>query len=106
MNEKELPQEHLDSIADFYSGRNRDESDRLMRALESWDYDRYRPLQSVDPELYELIVNQIGSRLEIDLGSASVRLGGRDRHIELTWNGEAEDLIDLVLEGAKLISDA
>ena len=104
MNEQRKPSHHLDSVADFYSGRSRDESDRLMRALENWDYDQYRPLSVVDPQLYASLCEQIGSQVEILVGRASVKVGGRHRHIELTWNGDAEDLIEVVLEGAKLVS--
>jgi hypothetical protein len=96
--------DRLDSIADFYEGA-RDESDRLMRALESWDYDQYRHLRLHDPELYRLICHQVGEEIEILLGKGSVRLGHHQRQIELTWNGDAEDLVDLVLEGARFVTD-
>jgi hypothetical protein len=62
-------------------------------------------LQARDPELYGLICIQVGSEIDILLGEGSVKVGRNDRHLVLTWNGDDEDLLDLVLEGAKLIAD-
>ncbi len=74
-----------------------------MGALENWDYDSYRPLRIQDPELYRLICAQLGFQIEILLGKVSVRLGRGHRQIEVTWNGDEEDLVDLVLEAARLV---
>ena len=75
----------------------------MQDALRTWDHNEYQPLQNRDPELYGLICNQLDFPIDILIGEGSVKLGRNDRHIVLTWNGDDEDLLDLVLEGAKLI---
>ncbi len=96
---------HFNSIADFYGADVTSKTDPLQNALQTWDHNEYVPLQSRDPELYGLICIQVGSDLDILIGDGSVKLGRNNRHITLTWNGDDEDLLDLVLEGAELISD-
>lgn len=103
-DEPETP-DSFNSIADFYSKDVTEQSDPLQHALRTWDHNEYVPLQSRDPELYGLICIQVGSEIDILLGEGSVKVGRNDRHIVLTWNGDDEDLLDLVLEGAKLIAD-
>jgi hypothetical protein len=94
----------FDSIADFYGQEVQKGSDPLQHALQTWDHNEYLPLRSRDPELYGLICNQVGSEIDILVGDGSVKLGTNNRYITLTWNGDDEDLFDLVLEGAALIS--
>lgn len=96
----------MDSIADLYHHRAREASDAMLRGLEIWDHDEYRPLKLTDPELYGLICRQLGFEADILLGNGTVKLGRRGRLIELTWNGDDEDLVDLVLQSADLIADA
>jgi hypothetical protein len=72
-----------------------------LNALLKWDYDDYKPLQARDPELYRLICAQIGFELDILIAEGSVKLGLGERRIV----GDDEDLLDVVLEGAKLLSD-
>jgi hypothetical protein len=98
------PPERFNSIADFYSSEVTAEADPLQHALRTWDHNEYQPLQNRDPELYGLICIQVGSEVEILIGEGSVKLGRNGRHIVLTWNGDDEDLLDLVLEGARLIA--
>lgn len=45
------------------------------------------------------------ARADILLGNGTVKLGRRGRFIELTWNGDDEDLVDLVLQSAGLMAD-
>jgi len=97
--------DRFDSISDFYGEGVTKEADPLQEALHTWDHADYRPLRSRDPELHGLICNQLGFELDILLGNGSVKLGRNQRYIELTWNGDDEDLFDLVLEGARLIAD-
>lgn len=97
--------DRFDSIGDFYGERVSESTDPLQDSLQRWDHNQYLPLQSRDPELYRLICNQVGFEIEILLGDGSVRLGTGPRKIELTWNGDDEDLLDLVLEGARLLAD-
>lgn len=96
---------HLDSIADLYRPGGGEGSDPLLSALEIWDHDEYRPLKLTDPELYRLICMQLGFEADILLGSGTVKVGQGSRFIELTWNGDDEDLVDLVLQSAGLIAD-
>lgn len=98
--------DEVDSISDLYRPPAGEASDPLLEALAVWDHNTYRSLQQTDPELYRLICTQIGFEPDILLGSGTVKLGGGGRHIELTWNGDDEDLVDLVLESARLIGDA
>lgn len=105
MEETSPAADHLDSIADFYDKNASRGSDPLMHALESWDYDKYRPLRFHDPELYRLICAQLGFEVEILLGKATVRLASGHTQIEVTWNGDEEDLVDLALESARLVAD-
>ncbi|MEX2587378.1 MAG: hypothetical protein WD602_05210 [Actinomycetota bacterium] len=96
--------ERFNSISDFYGKKVGRESDPLQDALHSWDLDEYQPLRERDIELYLLICNQLGFELDILLGAGCVKLQHNHRHIVLTWNGDDEDLLDLVLEGASLVS--
>lgn len=100
--------DRFDAIEDFYGKQVQKGTDPLQHALQTWDHNEYLPLQSRDPELYGLICNQLGTDpgadLEILVGEGSVKLGRNHRHIVLTWNGDDEDLFDLVLEGAALLS--
>lgn len=105
MEERRPDPDHLDSIADLYGQWAGQASDALLRALEIWDHDEYRPLKLIDPDLYWLICMQLGFEAEILLGTRTVKLGQRGRFIELTWNGDDEDLVDLVLQSARLIAD-
>jgi hypothetical protein len=105
MKERPPDPDHLDSIADLYREAAGQASDPLLSALETWDHEKYRPLKLTDPELYRLICKQLGFEAEILLGNGTVKLGQRGRHIEITWNGDDEDLLDLVLECAGLIAD-
>lgn len=93
--------DRFDSIADFYGSSP---TDPLQDALQTWDHNEYVPLQVRDPELYGLIQNQLDTDVDILVGEGSVKLGKNSRYITLTWNGDDEDLFDLVLEGANLIS--
>lgn len=105
---QEDPEPHsgrFDEIADFYGPAAGSPSDPLHRALETWDHNEYRTLQEHDPELYGLLCRQIGHPIDIHLGSGSVRVGLGGRLIDLTWNGDDEDLLDLVLEAARMIGD-
>jgi hypothetical protein len=102
--DEQLP-DRFDTIADFYGKDAGSETDRMIRALESWDHNSYTPLQARDPQLYALICAQVGDTIDILLGQGTVKLGNGRRQIELTWNGDDEDLLDLVLEGAQLIND-
>ncbi len=97
--------DRFDSIGDFYGEGKSEGSDSLQHALQKWDHNEYHPLQSRDPELYGLICNQIGYEIDILIGDGSVKLGRNHRRMVLTWNGDDEDLFDLVLEGVRLISD-
>jgi hypothetical protein len=97
--------DRFDAIGDFYGKKVQKGTDPLQHALRTWDHNEYHPLQSRDPELYGLICNQVGADMDILIGEGSVKLGRNHRHIVLTWNGDDEDLFDLVLEGAALISD-
>ena len=97
--------DHVDSIADLYRPGAGEASDPLLDALQIWDHDEYRPLKLVDAELYRLICLQLGFEADILLGNGTVKLGQRNRFIELTWNGDDEDLVDLVLQSARLIAD-
>lgn len=102
MDEDPKPAGHFDSVEDFYDKQG--ESEPLINALLTWDQDEFEPLQLRDPELYGLICRQLGYELDILLGKGTVKLGLDRRRITLTWNGDEEDLLDLVLEGAQLIS--
>ncbi len=104
MHEDPQASDRFDSIGDFY-GKEVAASDPLQHALQRWDHNEYHPLQSRDPELYGLICNQLGFEIDILIGDGSVKLGRNHRHIVLTWNGDDEDLFDLVLEGARLVYD-
>jgi hypothetical protein len=106
MEERRPGPDHLDSIADMYGQGSGEASDPLLSALEIWDNNEYWPLKLTDPELYRLISAQLGFEAEILLGNGTVKLGQRGRFIELTWNGDDEDLADLVLQSAGLIADA
>lgn len=97
--------DRFDSLGDFYGPEVAEGSDPLLNALMKWDYDDYQPLQARDPELYRLICEQIGFELDILTAEGSVKLGLGDRRIVVTWNGDDEDLFDVVLEGAKLLYD-
>ena len=97
--------DRFDSLGDFYGPEVTAHSDPLMNALLKWDHDDYRPLQESDPELYRLICDQIGLELDIIVGEGSVKLGLNQRHVVVTWNGDDEDLFDVVLEGARLLTD-
>lgn len=105
MEERRPDPDHLDSIADLYRPGTGEASDPLLSRLETWDHDQYRPLKLTDPELYGLICLQLGFEADILLGTGTVKLGRRGRFIELTWNGDDEDLLDLVLHSASLIAD-
>lgn len=105
MEERQPDPDHLDSIADLYLPGTGEPSDPLLSALEIWDHEEYRPLKLTDPELYRLICGQLGFEADILLGKGTVKLGRRRRFIELTWNGDDEDLVDLVLQSAGLIAD-
>src|SRR5262245_18272324 len=105
MEEREPGPDHLDSIADLYRPGEGQASDPLLNALKIWDHDEYRSLKLADPELYRLICVQLGFEADILLGNGTVKLGQRGRFIELTWNGDDEDLVDLVLQSAGLIAD-
>lgn len=105
MEERRPGPDHLDSIADLYRQNTGQASDPMLNALRAWDHDEYRPLKLTDPELYRLICNQLGFEADILLGNRTVKLGQRGRFIELTWNGDDEDLVDLVLQSAALIAD-
>jgi hypothetical protein len=94
--------DRFDSIADFYGSSP---IDPLQDALQTWDHNEYVPLQDRDPELYGLIVNQLRTDVDILVGTGSVKLGRNSRHITLTWNGDDEDLFDLVAEGVSFLSD-
>ncbi|HEX2052892.1 MAG TPA: hypothetical protein VHJ78_04075 [Actinomycetota bacterium] len=94
----------FDTVDDWYGKAPGTGSDQMISALQAWDEAQYVPLRVSDPELYELIVNQLGVPIEILLGNGTVKLGLRHRYVELTWNGDEEDLLDLVLEGAELLS--
>lgn len=102
MDEDPKPAGHFDSVADFYDKQAQGEP--LINSLLSWDQDEFQPLQLCDPELYGLICGQLGYEIEILLGKGTVKLGLERRLITLTWNGDSEDLLDLVLEGAPLVS--
>lgn len=105
MEERRPDLDHLDSIADLYRQGAGEASDALLSGLEIWDHDEYRPLKLSDPDLYWLICMQLGFEAEILLGSGTVKLGQGGRFIEITWNGDDEDLVDLVLQSARLIAD-
>ncbi len=96
--------DRFDSVADFYGKKVSKTSDPLVHALKTWDEDEYLPLQDHDPELYELICNQVGREITILLGAGCVQLKHGDHQVVLTWNGDDEDLLDLVLEGSAIIS--
>lgn len=102
MDEDPKPAGHFDSVADFYNKQA--QAAPMIDALLSWDQDEFQPLQVRDPVLYGLICGQLGYQIEILLGKGTVKLGLDRRRITLTWNGDSEDLLDLVLEGAPLIS--
>lgn len=104
MEDESATPDRLDSIADFYGRAKSGGGDRLMNALQTWDHAEYLPLRAADPELYGLICNQVGYEIDILLGEGSVKLVVKHREIELTWNGDEEDLLDLVLEGAALVT--
>lgn len=95
----------FDAIDDFYGNEVKKGTDPMQDALRTWDHNEYSPLQDRDPELYGLICRQVDFPIDILVGHGSVKLGRNGRHIVLTWNGDDEDLLDLVLEGAKLIAD-
>lgn len=105
MEERRPGPDHLDSITDLYGQGAGQASDPLLSALEIWDHDEYRPLKLTDPDLYRLICKQLGFEAEILLGNGTVKLGQGGRFIEVTWNGDDEDLVDLVLQSAGLIAD-
>lgn len=105
MEERQPGPDHLDSIKDLYRPDASQVSDPLLSALKIWDHDEYRPLKLTDPELYRLICMQLGFEADVLLGNGTVKLGQRGRLIELTWNGDDEDLVDLVLQSAGLIAD-
>ncbi len=105
MEERRPGSDHLDLITDLYRPGAGEASDPLLSALEIWDHDEYRPLKLTDPELYRLICMQLGFEAEILLGNGTVKLGRRGHFIEVTWNGDDEDLVDLVLQSAGLIAD-
>lgn len=94
----------FDSIADWYGKGPDGGAQNMASALQAWDEAEYVPLQISDPELYQLITSQLGVEIEILLGKHTVKVGLRHRQIELTWNGDEEDLLDVVLEGAQLLS--
>lgn len=104
MEERPSDADHVDRIADLYRPDAGQPSDPLLNALQNWDHGKYRSLKLTDPELYRLICNQLGFEADILLGNATVKLGKGGRFIEITWNGDDEDLLDLVLECARLIS--
>jgi hypothetical protein len=103
MNDDPPAPARFDAIDDFYGSEVKKGTDPMQDALRTWDHNEYQPLQDRDPELYGLICNQVDFPIDILIGEGSVKLGRNDRHIVLTWNGDDEDLLDLVLEGAKLI---
>lgn len=103
MEERRPGPDHLDSMADFYSQGTDQPSDALLSAFEIWDHHEYRPLKLTDPELYWLICGQLGFEADILLGTGTVKLGQQGHFIEVTWNGDDEDLVDLVLQSARLI---
>ncbi|MBW3591730.1 MAG: hypothetical protein KY393_07790 [Actinobacteria bacterium] len=95
--------DRFDSVADFYGKNVSKQSDPLVHALKTWDEDEYLPLQDHDPELYGLICSQVGLEIGIFLGDGCVQLKHGDHQVVLTWNGDDEDLLDLVLEGSAII---
>lgn len=95
--------DRFDSVEDFYGKDAGENADPLAHALKKWDEHSYQPLKQRDIELYLLICNQIGFEPEILLGQGTVLLRHGPRRLELTWNGDDEDLLDLVLEGAALL---
>lgn len=103
MNDDRKEPDRFNAIADFYGKEVKKGTDPMQHALQTWDHNEYLPLQNRDPELYGLICRQVDFPIQILIGEGSVKLGRDDRHIVLTWNGDDEDLLDLVLEGAKLI---
>ena len=105
MEEKRPGSDHLDLIADLYRPGAGEASEPLLSALEIWDHDEYRQLKLTDPELSRLIGMQLGFQAESLLGNGTVKLGRRGHVIEVTWNGDGEDLVDLVLQSAGLIAD-
>lgn len=105
MEERQPRPEHVDSIADLYRPAGGQASDPMLSALHVWDHDAYRPLALTDPELHRLICSQLGFGADILLGKDTVKLGRQGRFIELTWNGDDEDLVDLVLQSGPLIAD-
>ena len=105
MPDKPEEPDRFDAIADFYGKEVQKGTDPMQDALRTWDHNEYHPLQSRDPELYGLICNQLDYEFDILVGIGSVKLGRNNRYIVLTWNGDDEDLFDLVLEGSKLLAD-
>ncbi len=55
--------------------------------------------------MYRLVCIQLGFDADILLGNGTVKLGRWGRFIELTWNGDDEDLVDLVLLSGPLIAE-
>ncbi|MEX2587373.1 MAG: hypothetical protein WD602_05185 [Actinomycetota bacterium] len=80
-------------------------TDTIQRSLYSWDHAEYLTLQERDLELYRLICDQVGRELDILIGHGSVKLGYGPCRIELTWNGDDEDLVDLVLDGVEMLDN-
>lgn len=95
--------DRFDSVADFYGKKVSKKSDPLVHALKTWDEDKFRSLRDHDPELHGLICNQVGLEIDIFLGDGCVQLKHGDRQAVLTWNGDDEDLFDLVLDGSAII---
>lgn len=77
----------------------------IQHSLHAWDHAEYLTLQERDLELYRLICDQVGRELDILLGHRSVKLGYGQHRIELTWNGDDEDLVDLVLGGVEMLDN-
>ena len=105
MDEDPGASDRFDLLGDFYGPDEIRGFDPHQNALLRWDHNVFQPLQERDPELYRLICDQIGLELDIIVGEGSVKLGWNQRHIVVTWNGDDEDLFDVVLEGVKLLSD-
>lgn len=95
--------DRFDSVADFYDKEVSPGSDPLAHALLRWDENEYQSLQERDIELYLLICHQLGFEPDVYLGRGTVKLVHGPHRLELTWNGDDEDLLDLVLEGAEIL---
>ncbi|MGQ0679257.1 MAG: hypothetical protein ACT4OM_06335 [Actinomycetota bacterium] len=101
MPQEPRPVERINSLSDFYEP----DPPPLIKSLEAWDHNWFVPLAEADPALYRLICNQIGDDFDILIGQGCVKLGRRLRQITMTWNGDEEDLLDLLLDGSKIIAD-